>query len=82
MVDLIGVFFNLVMGIVVFVVGILVFGDIDRIWWSYGFFFFLFMMVGGVLGVFFIGDIFNFYVWFEVLLIFFFGFLIFGLECE
>jgi multicomponent Na+:H+ antiporter subunit D len=46
----------------------------------YGFYPFVVLMVGGVSGAFLTGDIFNLYVWFEVLLIGSFGLLILGSE--
>lgn len=46
----------------------------------YGFFAFLLLLVGGVSGAFMTGDIFNLYVWFEVLLISSFGLIIYGGE--
>ncbi|WP_102958720.1 Na+/H+ antiporter subunit D [Mangrovicella endophytica] len=46
----------------------------------YGFFPFLFVMIGGVSGAFLTGDLFNLYVWFEVLLIGSFGLIVLGSE--
>ncbi|MCB1508806.1 MAG: Na+/H+ antiporter subunit D, partial [Hyphomicrobiaceae bacterium] len=46
----------------------------------YGFFPFLLLMIGGVSGAFLTGDIFNLYVWFEVLLISSFGLIVLGNE--
>lgn len=46
----------------------------------YGFYPFLFLMMAGVTGAFLTGDIFNLYVWFEVLLIASFGLQILGSE--
>ncbi len=46
----------------------------------YGFFPFLMLLMAGVSGAFLTGDIFNLYVWFEVLLISSFGLLILGSE--
>ena len=48
----------------------------------YGFFPFLMLLLGGVSGAFLTGDIFNLYVWFEVLLISSFGLLVLGSERE
>ncbi len=48
----------------------------------YGFFPFLLLMMGGVSGALLTGDIFNMYVWFEVLLISSFGLLVLGSERE
>ncbi len=81
-VDLTGALFNLACGIAALAGGIAALGDIDRTRRTYGFFPFLFLMVGGVSGAFLTGDIFNLYVWFEVLLISSFGLLILGSERE
>ena len=81
-VDLTGTLFNLTAGIAALAGGIAGLGDIDRTRRTYGFFPFLFFMVGGVSGAFLTGDIFNLYVWFEVLLISSFGLLILGSERE
>ncbi|MEZ2128991.1 MULTISPECIES: Na+/H+ antiporter subunit D [unclassified Sinorhizobium] len=48
----------------------------------YGFFPFLMLLLAGVTGAFLTGDVFNLYVWFEVLLISSFGLLILGSERE
>ena len=48
----------------------------------YGFFPFLMLLLAGVSGAFLTGDVFNLYVWFEVLLISSFGLLILGSEPE
>lgn len=48
----------------------------------YGFWPFVFLMVGGVHGAFLTGDVFNLYVWFEVLLIASFGLIVLGSEPE
>ncbi|HWU65045.1 MAG TPA: Na+/H+ antiporter subunit D [Ensifer sp.] len=81
-VDITGALFNLAGGIAALSAGIAALGDIDRTRRAYGFFPFLFLMVGGVSGAFLTGDIFNLYVWFEVLLISSFGLLILGSERE
>lgn len=81
-VDLTGALFTLTTGIAALAGGIAALGDIDRTRRTYGFFPFLFLMVGGVSGAFLTGDIFNLYVWFEVLLISSFGLLILGSERE
>ena len=81
-VDLTGALFNLTAGIAALAGGIAALGDIDRTRRTYGFFPLLFLMVGGVSGAFLTGDIFNLYVWFEVLLISSFGLLILGSERE
>ncbi|WP_180897692.1 Na+/H+ antiporter subunit D [Martelella soudanensis] len=53
-------------------------GDIDKSGRRYGFYPFLMLLIAGVSGAFLTGDIFNLYVWFEVLLISSFGLLILG----
>ena len=52
--------------------------DIDTTGRRYGFYPFLMLLMAGVSGAFLTGDIFNLYVWFEVLLIASFGLLILG----
>ncbi|MCD2177431.1 Na+/H+ antiporter subunit D [Rhizobium sp. C1] len=79
-VDLTGALFNLTGGIAALAGGIAALGDIDRTKRAYGFYPFLLLMVGGVSGAFLTGDIFNLYVWFEVLLISSFGLIILGSE--
>jgi len=54
--------------------------DIDAGGRRYGFFPFLMLLVAGVSGAFLTGDIFNLYVWFEVLLIASFGLIVLGGE--
>jgi len=54
--------------------------DIDASGLRHGFFAFLLLLMAGVSGAFLTGDIFNLYVWFEVLLISSFGLLILGSE--
>jgi len=54
--------------------------DMDRNHRRYGFFPFLLFLMAGVTGAFLTGDIFNLYVWFEVLLISSFGLLVLGGE--
>ncbi|MHA7970273.1 Na+/H+ antiporter subunit D [Rhizobium sp. CAU 1783] len=56
--------------------------DIDASGRRYGFYPFLMVMMAGVSGAFLTGDIFNLYVWFEVLLISSFGLLVLGSERE
>ena len=53
-------------------------GSIDTSGRRYGFYPFLLLLIAGVSGAFLTGDIFNLYVWFEVLLISSFGLLILG----
>lgn len=52
--------------------------DIDESGRRYGFYPFLMLMMAGVSGAFLTGDIFNLYVWFEVLLISSFGLIVLG----
>ncbi len=54
--------------------------DVEESGKRYGFYPFLFLMMAGVSGSFLTGDIFNLYVWFEVLLIASFGLLVLGSE--
>lgn len=56
--------------------------DVDATERRYGFFPFLMMMMAGVNGAFLTGDIFNMYVWFEVLLISSFGLVVLGSRHE
>ena len=57
-------------------------GDIDTGRRRYGFYPFLMFLMAGVSGAFLAGDIFNLYVWFEVLLISSFGMIVLGGERE
>jgi len=52
--------------------------DIDQGLRKYGFYPFLALLIAGVTGAFLTGDIFNMYVWFEVLLIASFGLIVLG----
>jgi multicomponent Na+:H+ antiporter subunit D len=54
--------------------------DVDNSGRRYGFYPFLLLLMTGVCGAFLTGDIFNLYVWFEVLLISSFGLLVLGNE--
>ena len=54
--------------------------DIDGSGRRYGFYPFLLLLMAGVSGAFLTGDIFNLYVWFEVLLISSFGLITLGSE--
>lgn len=62
--------------------GVYAMKDIGSSGRRYGFYPFLMVMMAGVSGAFLTGDIFNLYVWFEVLLISSFGLLILGSERE
>ena len=77
-VDLLSAVFVLTTGVVALAAGVYALVDIDAREMRYGFWSFLFLMVGGVSGAFLTGDIFNLYVWFEVLLIASFGLIILG----
>ncbi|MCR9139020.1 MAG: Na+/H+ antiporter subunit D [Alphaproteobacteria bacterium] len=79
-VDLLGAVLTLVAGIAALAGGIYGAGDVNDSGRRYGFYPFLFLMMAGVSGAFLTGDIFNLYVWFEVLLIASFGLLILGSE--
>ncbi|MCQ0989575.1 Na+/H+ antiporter subunit D [Jiella sp. LLJ827] len=81
-VDMMGALFVTVAGFVGLASAIYAVGSINRTERRYGFFPFLFLMMGGVSGAFLTGDLFNLYVWFEVLLIGSFGLLILGSEHE
>jgi multicomponent Na+:H+ antiporter subunit D len=79
-VDLLGAILTLVAGIAALAGGLYGAGDVNDSGRRYGFYPFLFLMMAGVSGAFLTGDIFNLYVWFEVLLISSFGLLILGSE--
>lgn len=78
--DMLGATFALITGVVAFAAGLYAINDINATRLRYGFFPFLIMMSAGVTCAFLTGDIFNLYVWFEVLLIGSFGLLILGSE--
>ncbi len=79
-VDVLGALMALVAAIVAFFCGLYALSEIDLQSQRYGFFPFLVLLLAGVCGAFLTGDIFNLYVWFEVLLIASFGLLILGNE--
>ena len=79
-VDLLGAFFAATSSIVAFAAGIYGRSDVDDTGRRYGFYPFLMLIMAGILGAFLTGDIFNLYVWFEVLLISSFGLLVLGSE--
>ncbi|MCE7028900.1 proton-conducting transporter membrane subunit [Jiella avicenniae] len=81
-VDMLGALFVTTAGFVALASSIYATFSISRTERRYGFFPFLFLMMGGVSGAFLTGDVFNLYVWFEVLLIGSFGLLILGSEHE
>jgi multicomponent Na+:H+ antiporter subunit D len=79
-VDILGAVFNLVAALTALGAGIYAIHDVDASSRRYGFYPFLVLMMVGVSGAFLTGDIFNLYVWFEVMLISSFGLLILGSE--
>lgn len=78
--DLTGVLFALAGAVVAFAGGVHALTDIDASGRRYGFYPFLLLLMAGVSGAFLTGDIFNLYVWFEVLLISSFGLITLGSE--
>lgn len=80
--DLLGAVMALAAAIAALAAAIFALHDIDASGRRYGFFPFLMLLMAGVSGAFLTGDIFNLYVWFEVLLISSFGLLILGSEPE
>jgi len=78
--DTLGAIFALVTGVIGLAVGIYAVEDINNTGRRYGFYPFLLLMNAGIISAFLTGDIFNLYVWFEVLLIGSFGLLILGSE--
>jgi len=78
--DLLGALMAFVSALVALAAGIYALRDIDSTGRRYGFFPLLMMLMAGVTGAFLTGDIFNLYVWFEILLISSFGLLILGSE--
>ncbi|MBR0556490.1 Na+/H+ antiporter subunit D [Ciceribacter sp. L1K23] len=81
-VDLTGALFALSAAIVALAGAIYATVDINGSGRRYGFYPFLLVLMAGVSGAFLTGDVFNLYVWFEVLLISSFGLLILGSERE
>lgn len=79
-VDVLGALMALVSALAGLAAGIAALTDISDSGRRYGFFPFLMLLMAGVSGAFLTGDIFNLYVWFEVLLISSFGLLILGSE--
>lgn len=79
-VDLLGATLALTSSVVALAAGIYAMGDIDAPGRRYGFYPFLLLLMTGVTGAFLTGDIFNLYVWFEVLLISSFGLIVLGNE--
>ncbi|OCW55739.1 Na+/H+ antiporter subunit D [Hoeflea olei] len=79
-VDLMGALFAATAAIVALAAGIYGRTDVDDSGRRYGFYPFLMLIMAGILGAFMTGDVFNLYVWFEVLLISSFGLLVLGSE--
>ncbi len=80
--DLFGATMALAAAIVALLAAVFALRDIDASGRRYGFYPFLMLLMAGVSGAFLTGDIFNLYVWFEVLLISSFGLLILGSQPE
>lgn len=76
--DLTGVLLALVGAIAALACAIHAGAEIDEQGRRYGFYPFLMLLMAGVTGAFLTGDIFNLYVWFEVLLISSFGLIVLG----
>ncbi|MDQ0319572.1 multicomponent Na+:H+ antiporter subunit D [Pararhizobium capsulatum DSM 1112] len=79
-VDMMGALFSLTASVVAFACALYSLGDINEKGRRHGFYPFLLLLMAGVSGAFLAGDIFNLYVWFEVLLISSFGLLVIGSE--
>ncbi len=77
-VDIVSALFALVASVIGLLTAIFADGDLDMRSRRYGFFAFLLLLVAGVSGAFLTGDVFNLYVWFEVLLIASFGLIVYG----
>ncbi len=77
-VDLLGAVFALTATLVALAVSIYALRDASRSERRFGFYPFAVMLLTGVLGAFHTGDLFNLYVWFEVLLISSFGLIVLG----
>jgi multicomponent Na+:H+ antiporter subunit D len=76
--DALGATLSLIASIVAFCAGIFGAATVDSTGRRYGFYPFLLLLMTGVCGAFLTGDIFNLYVWFEVLLISSYGLLVLG----
>jgi multicomponent Na+:H+ antiporter subunit D len=81
-VDLTGALFALTSAVVALIGAIAAIDDVNASGRRYGFYPFLMLLMAGVSGAFLTGDVFNLYVWFEVLLISSFGLLVLGSERE
>lgn len=78
--DVLGALFLSMAGFVALACGIHAAGAVPATERRYGFFPFLFLTMAGVSGAFLTGDLFNLYVWFEVLLVASFGLIVLGSE--
>ncbi len=76
--DMLGALFALVAGIVTLVVLVYAQSEVQPRQTRYGFHPLLLVMIAGINGAFLTGDVFNLYVWFEVMLIASFGLMIIG----
>ena len=76
--DVMGAAFSLAGAVVTFVVLLYVQADIAAREVKYGFYSLVLLLLAGVTGAFLTGDLFNLYVWFEVMLIASFGLMIMG----
>ncbi len=76
--DLLGVLFALMTALVGLICAFFAISEVEVTELRYGYFTFYLLMLAGVTGAFLTGDIFNLYVWFEVLLISSFGLLALG----
>ncbi|WP_414815822.1 Na+/H+ antiporter subunit D [Rhizobium sp. IY2] len=81
-VDLFGALMTFTAALAALAGGIYALADIGQSGRRYGFFPLLMLLMAGVTGAFLTGDIFNLYVWFEVLLISSFGLIILGSQRE
>jgi multicomponent Na+:H+ antiporter subunit D len=81
-VDLTGALFALTSAVVALIGAVAAIDDINASGRRYGFYPFLMLLMAGVSGAFLTGDVFNLYVWFEVLLISSFGLIVLGAERE
>lgn len=79
-VDKLGALFTFVGSLVALIGAIYSTADVKVMDRRFGFYPFLMLMMAGVCGAFLTGDIFNLYVWFEVLLISSFGLIVLGSE--